>query len=235
MTKYFNIAFLFVIIFFTSCSGLGEKVEESNVEVYYTKNVSKEDATKVASFLNKMVNTAGNVKQTTQLDKKDAAYILKMVVIENFEKDEQSVMTAKTISHKLSEEVFGGKAVRFWACHDGFVLQADLGSYYVFLGDLAKVLYSSNITKKEVEQLLKGLKEQKIINENDYIEFDKNDKTYQLKLNVPPDLREDEKHIKSLQELTKNMVNTYFAQKPFELHICNRYFGTKQVISIVSK
>ncbi len=94
-----------------------ELVEKDGASVFYTKNVTKEDAQSLANYLKTSGFTDGTPK-TIQLDKKDGNYLFRMVVKEGIEKDDKNVNMLKQFGDMISKNAFNGKPVVVHLCND---------------------------------------------------------------------------------------------------------------------
>ncbi len=88
----------------------GEKLEFNNGELYYTEQVTKDQANKLGNFLVENKFFDGNAK-SVQLTKSGEVFQFRMVVKEDAEKDSTTIGFAKLFAMMISMQVFDNKPV----------------------------------------------------------------------------------------------------------------------------
>lgn len=109
-----------ILLIICSCTGYGEKIPYGKSEVYYTDNVSKEQAQKLGDYLQANQFFQEGRKISVQLDKAADTMLFRMVVLDNFVNDSSYIENAKFSVSKLSKDVFDMKPTIFHFCDDHF-------------------------------------------------------------------------------------------------------------------
>jgi len=100
-----------------SFSDIDKIVSIDGTSVAYTKNVTKNDAQKLADYLKESEFTDGTPK-TIQLDKDGDTFLFRMVVKKGVEENEDNVLTLKMYGMSISLNAFDGKPVLVHLCDD---------------------------------------------------------------------------------------------------------------------
>ena len=101
-----------------SCNTLGTRLEYGSSELYYTKNVTEAEAKKLGDYLFKTGVFADENKGTLQLDKSGDTYLVRMVVKEGMDKDENYQKLIPPFAKGVSRSVFNGAKVEVQLCDD---------------------------------------------------------------------------------------------------------------------
>jgi len=104
-----------LILMVIACSNRGKLLNFNNGELYFTENVSEDDATKLGNYLVENEFFDGKEK-TVQLDSRNDTFVFRMVAAENIHKDKQYESYAYAFATGLSWLVFEGKAVEVHFC-----------------------------------------------------------------------------------------------------------------------
>ena len=103
--KYF-IGITFISLFLVSCTNYGEKLSYGKNELYYTKNVTKDDATKLGNYLKEQkFFTDDDRTISVQLDKTKDTFLFRMVVLDSALNDKNFIANANAFPADLSEHV----------------------------------------------------------------------------------------------------------------------------------
>jgi hypothetical protein len=111
------IAIAILLIAGLACNQYGEKLEYNGGEVYYTENVTKQDAQKLGDYLVAQKFFDGTPK-TVQLDKSGSTYQFRMVVQKEKQNDETTANIMKLFAAQISSEVFNDAPVELHICDD---------------------------------------------------------------------------------------------------------------------
>src|SRR5688572_247876 len=111
------IAFIFTIC---ACNSHGDKIMYGKGELFYTDNVSKEQAEKLGGYLQNVGFWQADKKISVQLDKAADTFLFRMVVLDNFLNDPGFHQTAVTSVTEFSNNVFDKKPTVIHFCDDRF-------------------------------------------------------------------------------------------------------------------
>ena len=111
--------FLLLMAVMISCNNYGTKLEFDGTEVYYTENVTKDEAEKLGKFLQDQKFTDGS-KKSVQFDKKGDLYLFRMVAKDDFELDAEKETLFKTFITLISTQVLDGADVEIQLCDNKF-------------------------------------------------------------------------------------------------------------------
>ncbi|NVK53220.1 MAG: hypothetical protein HWD85_09815 [Flavobacteriaceae bacterium] len=104
-----------------SCSGYGKKLEFNNTEVYYTKEVFKEEAQKLGKFLVRSEFADGKEKSVQLTKNKETNhYIFRMVTNPEAAKNKAYEILFKAVAIQISDSVFNKAPVDFHVCNNTF-------------------------------------------------------------------------------------------------------------------
>ena len=118
--RYFTAILALALVSFgmTSCTGsYGKKLEFNKGELYYTSNVTEEEAKKLGNFLVKEEFFNGD-KKSVQLDKANGTYEFRMVTQKGKENDPQMADLAKAFAQQMSKDLFGGAETVVHLCDE---------------------------------------------------------------------------------------------------------------------
>lgn len=118
-----------------SCGLMPKFVEKNGVKIQYSNGATKEETTKLLDYLDKGGFSDGS-KKDLKLEKSGDGYILKMVIKDGFELDDENVEMMVEFGCELSKNVFDGKSVSLELCSNTW--------------DLKKALKSDNCNQLEI-------------------------------------------------------------------------------------
>jgi len=121
--KLFGFVFsLLAFVFYTrSCIGprkFGAKFNCHTIEIYYKDNVTEKEVTRLCTNLRDSREGAKGV--SIQLSKKDNTYVVKFVIIEEMQAEQDIVSTLESLASDFSKDVFENKPVEVHICDAGF-------------------------------------------------------------------------------------------------------------------
>jgi hypothetical protein len=109
-------SFIFCLVLISGCeTNHGKRLEFNNAELFYTDNVSKQQALKLGEFLVQEGSFNGP-EISVQLDKNNGTYLFRMATITGAEQNTVYVEEAKALMQLLSSEVFNNAPVNFHFC-----------------------------------------------------------------------------------------------------------------------
>lgn len=106
------------VMMFTACNNYGKKKTFGKGELYYTEQITEEEAQKAGEFLLKNGILSEDRRNSIQLDKADSIYKLRIVVEDKFFTNDSADITFRGISTFMSLEVFDNKPVEVDLCDD---------------------------------------------------------------------------------------------------------------------
>ena len=98
------------------CGSKGTRLEYKGSELYYTNNVTEAEAKKLGDYLYNGGVFSDENKGTVQLDKSGDKYLLRMVVKEGIDKDENYQKLIPLFAKGVSKNVFNGAKVEVQLC-----------------------------------------------------------------------------------------------------------------------
>jgi hypothetical protein len=104
-----------LLVLLAACTNYGTKLTFNNGELFYTKNVTEDEANMLGKFLVADGFFSGD-QISVQLDKKDDRYLFRMASREGVEDSANFLSLAKEYTGRLSTEVFNGAPVDFQFC-----------------------------------------------------------------------------------------------------------------------
>jgi hypothetical protein len=110
-----------LICFCIACSGYGEKLQYAKTEVYYTKDIDKQEAEKLGEFLVSS-GFAGENEKSVQLarNKENGNFQFRMVTTKEAAESETYETIFKYYAIQISDSVFNKQPVEFHICDNIF-------------------------------------------------------------------------------------------------------------------
>ncbi|PLX07349.1 MAG: hypothetical protein C0596_10395 [Marinilabiliales bacterium] len=225
---------------FWSCNNYGTKLTIDDMELYYTDEVSEDDAEAVGEYLQELELTEGG-ERTAQITKDGDTYQFRMVIKEGHEDDPEVELLANIIAMGLSEEVFDGDEVEVHLCDDQLetieVIEMEDyddedydfdDEYEMKVFDGTEIEYDYTITKSEVNDLGNFLIETGFTDgTTKSIVFVYDDDAYIFKMVVDEDTWDDPEFEEIAKTYAKQMSDEVFYGMDVEIHLCDPYFNTK--------
>ncbi len=107
-----------------SCGLIPQKVEKNGVRIEYSKDVTKEDATKLVDYLG--ANNEDGTTKDFKLSKEGDGFKIKMVTRSGFSMDEKNIELMEDFACEISKSVYGGKSVVLDLCTDTWSLEKSI-------------------------------------------------------------------------------------------------------------
>lgn len=111
MRNYRILPLIFVLavsLLSAACSNYGTKLDFKKGELYYTSNVTEDEAKKLGNYLTEIDYFNDQEKLSVQLDKANDTYQVRFVVKDGIENNEQIQQQFKQLAKIMSGKVFGG-------------------------------------------------------------------------------------------------------------------------------
>lgn len=240
MKKIIGVVLMFLLIL-SGCSGAdyGTKLTfAENNDLYYTENVTAEEAQALGDYLvEQTFFTSGGNGITIQLNKATDIYEFRMVVIENAEKDQDTLDSMKLFANELSQDVFGGKSLNIHLCDDtlttlAVVVPENYGTKLNF-GENNELYYTENVTVEEAQTLGDYLVETEFFADDGNartIQLNKTGSTYEFRMIVKKGLETDTDVVDTMKFLAQNLSENVFNNQTVDIHLCNDTLETLRVV-----
>jgi hypothetical protein len=115
MRYLFAITLLFIL---SSCNNYGKKLKYGDNDLFYTTNVTEDQAKKLGDVLEKSGFWANGGRKSVQLDKSADTFLFRMVVLDKYKNDSSFIEKAKTSITELSQNAFNSEPVVMHFCDD---------------------------------------------------------------------------------------------------------------------
>jgi predicted transcriptional regulator len=209
-----------------------------NNELYYTENVTVEEAQALGEYLVKeefFTNDGTGI--SIQLNKAADVYQFCMIVNEGVEEDQDTIDSMKVFSYELSQDVFNGANLNIHLCDDTLttlkvVEPIDYGTKLTFGGN-NELYYTENITVEEAEALGRYLVRQDFFADDGNlrsIQLNRVGNTYEFRMIIKKGLEEDQDVIDSMKFLAANLSSNVFNNANTDIHLCDENFETLRVV-----
>lgn len=106
-----------MVLSFWSCNNYGTKLTFDDMELYYTDQVTEEQAQEVGELLQELDLTTGG-ERSAQITKEGGTYQFRMVVLDGHEDDPEVKLLAEVLIENLSVSVFDGDPVEVHICDE---------------------------------------------------------------------------------------------------------------------
>lgn len=121
MRKLHLFLMLLSIVILSACSTYGEKLTFNGTEVYYTSQVTQQEAEKLGKFLIDSEFADGN-RKSVQLTKDEATgnFVFRMVTKKEAVDNKVYEVLFKAVAIQISDSVFNKQPVDFEVCNASF-------------------------------------------------------------------------------------------------------------------
>lgn len=232
-----NLIILSLLVFtltFASCTNYGTKLMFDETELYYTKDITEDEANDIGKYLQEIGFTEGDEK-TVQIAKDGDTYLFRMVVKESFIDDDEYEEIAYLFIHNLSADVLENNPVELQMCDEELktlktikmddaqeIIEDD---YKIKTFDGTEIEYDNTVKYNEVDKLGNFLMETGFTDGTvKSIIFVKDKKTYVFKMVVDEASWTDLEYQDLGKEYARQMSSTIFNNNDVEIHFCNDYF-----------
>ncbi len=212
----------------------GTELTFKNGQLFYVPPVTEAEAKRLGEYLVNNVFFDGD-KKSVQIKRKDKTYQFRMVVKKGIEQDQHYIDIFRLFGSELSENVFKGEKVDFELCDDNFntirvVPQSNnIGKELNFNG--SQLFYMPQVTEAEAKRLGQYLVDIGFFDDEEKsVQIKRKDKTYQFRMVAKKGIERDPAVITGLKEFCTQLSENVFNNAPIEIHICDDYFETIQVV-----
>ncbi|MBP1924788.1 hypothetical protein J2Z76_000641 [Sedimentibacter acidaminivorans] len=236
--------FLYAIIFsviLSGCSGEDYGTEltfAENNELYYTENITVEEAKALGDYLVKeefFTNDGNGI--SLQLNKTVDIYEFRMVVNEGTEKDQDTIDSMKIFAYELSQDVFNGESLNIHLCDDTLktlkvVEPIDYGTKLIFTEN-NELYYTENVTVDEAQALGDYLvKEEFFTNDGNgiSIQLNKTADIYEFRMVINEGAEKDPDTIDSMKIFAYELSQDVFNGESLNIHLCDDTLKTLKVV-----
>ena len=109
---------MILLLLICSCKNYGKKIMYGKSELYYTTNVTEEQAKKLGDFLQENKAFPTDRRATFQLDKAKDTFLVRMVVLKDYIDNADYNKTAQYTIYRLRKDVFNSDAAVLEFCDD---------------------------------------------------------------------------------------------------------------------
>lgn len=213
--------------------GRGNKVTDGNIEVYYKNGVTKAEAERLAKYLNTKWGLAH--RGTVQLQKKGAGYQFRMVVKEQYQKDQAMLNKLVLDGARISRDVLNGAEVEVHACDKELktvkVIPHRSDLRYGLVKDNLELYYSADVKKEDAQKLLDhAAKFLKGASQDVSMKLSRRDKVMEFHLVFNKEVLKNPGTELELEGIRKSMEAEVFDGAPTEIHLCDENMKVYKII-----
>lgn len=240
----FIIGLLALVITFVSCNDYGTKLEIEDTELYYTDDITEDEAEDIGEYLKDEGFTEGDEK-TVQIAKDGDTYQFRMVVKEGYEDDDDFEVTAFKFIYDLSNDVLDGEPVELHMCDEELetlkVVEMDDDKYIEYFYsdsewdvkeyDGTEIEYDESVSISEVDALGDYLIETGFTDGTEksiILIFEYH--TYVFKMVTGKKYWTDDEYYSIAEEYAQDISEDVFDGYAVEIHLCDDEFNTKTVV-----
>ncbi len=233
VSRFFSIVLVTIVLLFTTGCFLswGKRLEFNEGDLYFKESVSQEEAVRLGEYLVESGFFNGDEK-TVQLRKNGVVYEVRIVIQDEFIDDSDFERLARNFSLELSNYVFNNQEVHIHFCDKG------LETVHVIIPldfDEGEVFQDVTVSLEETIRLGDFLEESGFFDgEKKAVLLAKEGETYIFKMIVQDGFDLDDNFIEHAQEFTEDLSVLVFNGSPVDIHFCNGYFETFQVVQYSS-
>ncbi len=236
--SFFLVLIPLILLYVPACSSGDEKLVFNGTEVLYDSQlVNKEQAKKLGTYLDDTGFTDGSPK-TVELAKSGPIWQFKLIVQDTMINDPGYQEVAAVFAAQMSRDIFNGEPVEIHFCDDTMttkkVVQAqELLSQLVVIDQTEIFFDGLNVTSEDAEQLGLFLKDVGFIDGvPKSIQIDREGSVWQFKMIVSDVYIDNLEYTEIYKEFAKQISEDFYNSAPVEIHLCNDYFETMQVVRL---
>lgn len=241
-----NLVLLSLLAFyfaFSSCSNnYGTKLMFDNTELYYTDDITEDEANEIGKYLQEIDFTDGDEK-TVQIAKDGDTYQFRMVVKEGYDEDKDYEQIAYEFIYNLSYDVLNGAPAELHMCDENIetikVVKMDENTenidndFEIETFDGTEIEFDGSVSYDEVNKLGNYLIETGFTDGTlKSIIFIKENGSYIFKMVVGEDYWNDSEYHQIAKEYAEMISQDVFDGADFAIYLCDDYFNTKAKIKI---
>lgn len=226
---------LFVLVLgIAGCSNYGTKMEVNGSDLFYTDNVTKEEATKLGDFLKEIGYFKDGNKIAVQLDRDGDTYVMRFVVVDDYKDKEPYPGVFQFMGASASYSVFDGKPV---AVHltDGklktreTIEPEDVGK--ILKADKITLHYTKRVKKEDAEKTLAYLKNSQKNEEKkpeQLFQLDSENNVFIVRIRVRGDYKKLPEYPGGPQVLAARVSHHALGDRPVETHLATLGWKTRE-------
>lgn len=224
------------LILMTACSSGDEKLVFNGTEVLYDGQlVDIEQARKLGTYLDETGFTDGFPK-TVELAKSGSIWQFKLIVQDTMINDPGYQEVAAVFAAQMSRDIFSGEPVEIHYCDATMttlkVVQAQELLSQLVVVDQTEIFFDGiNVTSEDAEQLGEFLKDVGFIDGvPKSIQLDSEGAVWHFKMIVADVYIDNPEYTEIYKEFAQQISEDFYNSAPVEIHLCNDYFETIQVV-----
>ena len=228
-------------------TGYGTRLEFNNAELFYTSNVTYQQAEKLGEYLIKANFFAGKTI-SSQFDKSSGVYVFKYVITPGYENDKEYLKIVSQMANQISENVFSGAPVEIYltgsrfnalkVVNQNYKPQYDnttnndysdnLNNYNLSEESYGKMLefnnsriyYTPSIERMDAQKIGMTLTEKGFFDgTKKVIQLSKDGNIFVFRQIVPKGLENDESVLNSAKSTADFLYKNVFRSRPFEVQL----------------
>ncbi|MFC1836971.1 hypothetical protein ACFL2Q_19995, partial [Thermodesulfobacteriota bacterium] len=199
-------------------------------ELFYTKAVDSEEASKLGAYLVQDEFFDGNPKSVF-VDKRGVTYRFRSVVKKGIHKDEKYVALFELMAGRLSANVFNGSPVRVLLSDGSLQTLRTIGPLSGELSNGGELFYTPAISSREATKLAKQLVADGFFDGTPKtVKIDKSDKGFQFYLVVEKEKQSDAEFAALAELMGAQLSKDVFEGKPVEMHLCDSTLTSRKKV-----
>ena len=218
-----------VLIMVSGCFlNWGKRLEFNGGEIYYTPEVTEEEATRLGEYMIDSGFFDGNEK-TVQITKNGTTYEFRMVIKEGLDQDEEYLWIAGIYSLELSENVFEGNRTDIHLCDEHLETLQVIAALEFNGGQL---FYLSGVTSDEAVRLGEYLVASGFYDGNEKsVLLSKTGEVFEFYMITRAGLDTDPEYITVAEAFTGELSENVFNGSQVDIYFCDSDLQTLLVIT----
>jgi hypothetical protein len=211
----------------------GPKVSNGTIDVHYVDGASKDEAIKLATYLQQAWGDSPT-RRTVQVRKTPDGYAVRMVIKKEFQDDDATAKKLAFEGARISREALGSAPVTVEMCDDELTTLKAIpprpDSRYSHVDRVVEVFYAKEADKDDAERLAKHLS--KIMQNNTLVSFKltRRGEVAEVHMVTNPEALKNPEILAALRNDRKAISDNVFAGQPVELLLCNDLFDVVRTI-----
>lgn len=206
----------------------GKRLEFNGGELYYTQEVTEEEATRLGEYMIESGFFDGNEK-TVQIARNGTTYEFRMVIKEGLDQDEEYLWIAGIYALELSENVFEGNRTDIHLC-DEHLQTLQVIAALEFNG--GQLFYLSGVTSEEAEGFGNYLVETGFFDGSEKsVQLAKTGAVYEFRMITHPGLEQDPEYLEVAEAFTVELSENVFNGSRVDIYFCDADLQTLRVIT----
>ncbi|MCX7696605.1 MAG: hypothetical protein N2Z72_02795 [Bacteroidales bacterium] len=227
------VGMIMLIFSFVRCDSYGKKKTFGDLELYYTSDITEEEADRLGHYLLESGFMESGGEKTVQLTKENGIYQFRAVVMKEFQNDPDYDIIFRLFACEIVENVFPNDKLEFHCCNNKLETIKVLQPFNKKTINTIIVHYDG-VSEEELKKLNKYFKKTNFQSTDKQINILilKTGESFQFRMIILDEYIYDADYENLVRDFVKGLSDEVFDGKPVEFHYCTDFFKTIRVLKI---